>query len=442
MTKPQFLISAPFSGSGKTTVTFALLRALADSGYNVQPYKCGPDYIDSKFHEVAAGRPGINLDTFMMPESHLREVYNRHTEQADVSIVEGVMGLFDGARKSDGSSAQIARLLNIPVILVVNASATGYSIAPLLYGYKNFDPQVSIRGVIFNHVSSESHYRFLREACEDVDLTPLGYIPTDDAINIPSRHLGLSISDLEQYDHHIAHAASLLKKHVDPERLTELCQTEFTPYCAPAVFTAKTSRNIAVANDEAFNFTYPENLNRLKSFGDIQFFSPLHDRRLPDADLIYLGGGYPELYVDQLSANEAMKDDIYQYCDAGKPLLAECGGMMYLGRSLTNKEGQNYPMTGVFSYSTSMEPMKLTLGYREVRINGDSLKGHEFHYSTCSDNNSDDTIGEVITARGEPAVTKIFRYKQTIASYVHFYWGDPHGFDVLQRLLNLKPETS
>lgn len=179
VTKPQFLIAAPSSGSGKTTITLGLLRYLKNQGFNVQPFKCGPDYLDTKHHGWASGKISINLDTFMSSKEHVVEVYRKYTSSADVSVIEGVMGLFDGAKKMEGSSAEIAEILNLPIILVVNAKATAYSVAPLLYGFKNFYPTIKIAGVIFNCVSGESHYQFLKDACEDVGLNALGYVPKE-----------------------------------------------------------------------------------------------------------------------------------------------------------------------------------------------------------------------------------------------------------------------
>ncbi len=198
--KPQFLIAAASSSSGKTTITLGLLRLLTDKGYKVQPFKCGPDYIDGKHHAKAARLPSINLDTFMMSPLHVKKIYTKYCADAAIAITEGVMGLYDGATKMQGSSAEIAILLDLPVVLIVNAKAMAYSVAPLIYGFKHFDSRLKIAGVIFNFVNTESHYHFLKDACEDVGVEALGYLPANDTIRIPSRHLGLAISDENDYE--------------------------------------------------------------------------------------------------------------------------------------------------------------------------------------------------------------------------------------------------
>lgn len=427
--KSRFLIAAPSSNSGKTTLTLGLLRLLHNRGLQVQPFKCGPDYIDTKHHTLAAASQSINLDTFMMSADHVQSLFYKY--DADISIVEGVMGLFDGADRMKGSSAEIAILLDLPVILVVNAKAMAYSVAPLLYGFKHFNPAVKIAGVIFNCVNTESHYRFLKEACEDVGVEPLGYVPVNDNIKIPSRHLGLNIADECDYDRIADH----ISKTVDVERLLEITTTTSSitqTYHTPQTGTLK----IAIAKDEAFNFTYYENIEVLKQMGEVTFFSPVHDNVLPETDLLYLAGGYPELYLEALSGNTPMREKILDYCNNGGRVIAECGGMMYLGKSITDKEGNSYPMAGFLDITTSMEQAKLTLGYRTVTINDRILKGHEFHYSTYNEERDLLKIGEVHNAKGIKVNTPIYRQKNVTASYIHFYWGEHQSNNALEAFLS------
>lgn len=419
MKKPQFLIAAPSSHSGKTTLTLGLLRLLHNRGLTVQPFKCGPDYIDTTHHTTAAHRQSINLDTFMMSEPHVRMLYRHYSQQADVTITEGVMGLFDGAIKWEGGSAAIAMLLDIPVILVVNAKGMAYSVAPLLYGLKNFNPDVKVAGVIFNNVNTESHYQFLKEACEDVGVTPLGYIPVNDAINIPSRHLGLSLSATMDYDLIADH----ISKTVDIDMLLAIT-TKDTPVSITVIPATGKKKKIAVARDEAFNFIYAENIRRLQQLGTVTFFSPLRDTELPDADLIYLAGGYPELHLAALQNNSGMRTAIRAYCEWGGQVMAECGGMMYLGKGITDQAGNRHEMCGFLDIETTMQNARLTLGYRQVELEDDILRGHEFHYSHATENSPVNTTAEVLNARGMKVNTPIYKQQNVIASYIHFYWAE------------------
>ncbi|MDJ1484465.1 cobyrinate a,c-diamide synthase [Cytophagaceae bacterium YF14B1] len=423
--KPQFLIAAPSSSSGKTTLTLGLLKALSLRGYKVQPFKCGPDYLDTKHHTLAASQQSINLDAFMMSQEHIHSLYRRNTQNADIAVVEGVMGLFDGAYKMQGSSAEMAILLDLPVILVVNAKAMAYSVAPLLHGFKTFDSRLKIAGVIFNFVTTESHYQFLKEACEDVKLESLGYIPANPEISIPSRHLGLSVSSEHNYLEIIEKAALHIEKTVQIDRLVDLCTSSIsTTQTLPAHTPNIASLKIAVAQDEAFNFTYPENLQVLKQLGQVTFFSPLRDTILPEADLIYLPGGYPELHLKALSENISLRNALLAYCQNNGYVLAECGGMMYLGKSIINAEGKECPMTGFLDITTSMQHAKLSLGYRSVYHNDNIYKGHEFHYSIMTTANESTTDIQVKTARLKDIDVPVYRKNNVLASYIHFYWGE------------------
>ncbi|MDR1090969.1 MAG: cobyrinate a,c-diamide synthase [Prevotella sp.] len=423
--KSQFLIGAANSGSGKTTLTIGLLKALANRGLNIQPFKCGPDYIDTKFHEAAASNPSVNLDLFLSSTEHVRHLYNKYATDKDVCIAEGVMGLYDGYDKMKGSSAEIARLLDIPVILVVNAKSMAYSAAALIHGFKEFCPGIKVAGVIFNFVGSESHYSFLKDACNDVEVEPLGYLLKNQEIETPSRHLGLSLDGQSHFDDLANKIAGLVEKTVDIDRLLKITSREInSPANRPAEH-ATPNLNIAVARDAAFNFVYHENIEYLKRRGKVAFFSPLNDKELPASDLLYLPGGYPELYPDELSRNKSMLESIRMYIENGGKTLAECGGMMYLSDSITDAEGRIYPMAGILGQMATMQPMKLKLGYRQFRYNNVDIKGHEFHYSSIEKENKDLQIDiEILNAKRQPAGTKLFRYKNLIAGYTHIYWAE------------------
>ena len=432
----QLLIGAATSGSGKTTFTIGLLRALSRRGLRVQPFKCGPDYIDTQFHSIAAGRESVNLDTWMASPEHVREVYAHYCDGADVAVIEGVMGLFDGYDRMRGSSAEIAALLDVPVVLVVNARSTAYSVAALLHGMKTFRSDVRIAGVVFNQVASESHYSFLKDAAADAGVECLGWIPRADGIEVPSRHLGLTIG-LEQEINALADkAADLIEQNVQlgtvPNCTLKTCKRGLSPIAR--------SLKIAVAKDRAFNFTYRENIDRLKELGEVRFFSPLAGDELPEADLVYLPGGYPELFAPELALNRMLASQIVQYAERGGRIFAECGGMMYLGQSLTDQDGKVWPMAGVLPIECTMQGARLHLGYRSIEINCKVFKGHEFHYSKCEKgtvpnytfqrNAKGDAKGSFrfaslqFDARGEKVDTELFRYKNVIAGYTHWYWGE------------------
>lgn len=423
--KPQFLIAAPSSNAGKTTVTLALLRLLADRGLRIQPFKCGPDYLDPTHHTQAARRPSINLDLFMMSAGHVQELYSRHVAHADVAIAEGMMGLFDGSEKMEGSSGAIAAVLGLPVVLVVDGSAMAYSAAALVAGYARFRSDVRVVGVIFNFVNSERHYEILREACADIGVEALGYVPRSDTVRLPSRHLGLAISPENDYEAVITRAAAHIAKTVAIERLLALT-TRPSPERVkpPQVRDTSVRRRIAVARDEAFNFTYHENLNALERLGKIVYFSPLHDTAVPEADLVYLAGGYPELFLEPLAANSMLRSSLQAHAAAGRAVFAECGGMMYLGRHIVDAAGRQHAMAGLLPLETSMQQARLTLGYRRVQIAGREWRGHEFHFSTLVELEPLGSAARVSDARDREVATKVYRRSNIVASYVHFYWGE------------------
>ncbi|MBC7389037.1 MAG: cobyrinate a,c-diamide synthase [Opitutaceae bacterium] len=427
---PQFLIAAPSSNSGKTTITLGLIKALSNRGMKVQAYKCGPDYIDPILHAKASGSPSINLDTFMCSEGHIQKLYAEYAQNAEVSVVEGVMGMFDGADKMKGSSAEIAQLLELPLILVINAKAMAYSAAPLIYGFKNFRPDIKLLGVIFNQVKTESHYGFLKDACLEVGVEALGYMPPEKDIEIPGRHLGLSLSNEINFDKICNIIACSLEKTVNIDRLLELTTQSLAPFKnQKPVNSLKKRYTIAVAQDEAFCFTYYENLKVLKSIGNLVFFSPLADKTIPDCDFLYLAGGYPELFLESLSSNSSMLQSIRRFCENNGKTYAECGGMMYLGQSITSQNAAVFNMVGFLSLRTSMENPKLCLGYRSVTMNGRKMKGHEFHYSSSVElDNSGLMDCSVENARSITVDTRIYKKGKTVASYIHFYWGENQEF--------------
>lgn len=417
----QFLIAAPSSGSGKTTITLGLLKALKNRGTKVQPFKCGPDYIDTKLHTLVSGMEAINLDLFLSSSNYVETLFAKYAEDADICVTEGVMGLFDGYDKMQGSAAQIAELLDIPIVLVISAKSVAYSVAPLLYGFKNFSDKINVVGAIFNFVGSESHYSFLKDACNDVGIEPLGYLPKNTDIEIPSRYLGLTMDEQERIEHFADSAASLIEEYIDVDKLLELTKSD-KPKFEPISNVEKQGLSIAVAKDEAFNFVYHENIESLRLLGNVTFFSPLHEDVLPKADLIYLPGGYPELYAKELSENKKMISQIKEYANGGGKILAECGGMMYLSSSIVDEEGIEHQMVNIFQQTATMENMKLKLGYRQFEYNNITVKGHEFHYSDIE--SEDESVAQLYSAKGMKVSTKLLRYKNVIAGYTHLYWAE------------------
>ena len=415
--KPQLAIGATSSGSGKTTFTMGILRALQRRGLQVQSFKCGPDYIDSIFHSTASGRPSVNLDTWLSSESHVKELYSRYGADAGVCIVEGVMGLFDGYERSQGSTAAIARLLDIPVLLVVNARSMAYTVAAQLHGMKTFMPGLRIAGVVFNQVSSENHFRFLQQACEDAGLRCFGWLPRAEGLEVPSRHLGLTLGAEQEMNTWIDQAADLLQENIDVMALLDAVRMPFAqPLLASAV--PRGSMRIAVARDAAFNFIYRENLAAFERMGEVRYFSPLAGDSLPEADLVYLPGGYPELFASQLAANATLKRQLRDYAETGGRILAECGGMIYLSQAIEGVEGGPWPMCGVLPFPATMDGARLHLGYRRVvGRSGQEWRGHEFHYSSVTEPLALPSCADQYSARGEKVATPVYRYKNVIAGY-------------------------
>ena len=431
---PRLLVGAASSGSGKTTLTLGLLRALTRRGRRVAPFKCGPDYIDPHYHRLAAGRESINLDRFLASDDHLRSLFGRYAAEADIAVAEGVMGLWDGYDADEGSSASVARLLEMPVILIADARSTAYSVAPLLYGFRTYgrrngpDGGPRIAGVIFNRVASGNHYAQLRRAALDAGVEPLGYLPRDGRFAVPSRHLGLSLDHLEEFSPVVDAVADAIEAHVDLDRLEALAAA------CPEVAFAETAREsetkgwrIAVARDEAFNFIYRANLDRLGELGHVTCFSPVRGDTLPDCDLLYLPGGYPECFARELEAAGRLRRDIAAYAEAGGRIVAECGGMIYLTQGLRTESGERRAMCGVLPLEASMQPMRLRLGYREVHLDGKVIRGHEFHYSHTE--GALPSAARQFDARGREVATPLYRYKNVLAGYTHLYWGAANPLD-------------
>ena len=412
--KTQFLIAAPMSGSGKTTVARGLMALFTEKGYKVQPFKCGPDYIDTKFHEMVCGRPSINLDTFMASKEHVRELFTQYGADADVCIVEGMMGLFDGYDRDKGSSYDIAQTLGLPVVLVVDARSAAYSLSALLHGFLHFRKDVHIAGVIYNKVGSVRHYEMLQQVCADLQLDCLGCLPRQAFLEQGSRYLGLDFSETPS----CAELVRLMEDAIDWRKLARLSQPLLITHNSKLI----THGSVLIArNSEAFSFVYQEVID---SFRVVRFFDP--EREVPDfsgIDLLYLPGGYPEKHLEALTGNEACRRAIRRFAEGGGCIWAECGGMMYLCDRIV-ADGGDYAMCGVLPYTISARQAdrKLSLGYRYFTLDGREYRGHEFHYTQFL-GRAPKSATQVYNAVGRPVDTAVLKYKNVLASYAHLYAG-------------------
>ena len=395
--KPGFLIAGTASGVGKTTVTLAITAAALRRGLIVQPFKGGPDYLDAGHQTRIAGRASRNLDTWMLHDEANLTVVRKAAQGADVLIAEGMMGLFDGkdGLTETGSSAAIAKLLKLPIILVLDAAKSARSVAAVVLGFEMFDPHLAIAGLILNRVAGENHFRMLEAAIASRCSTPLlGWLPRDPSIAIPERHLGLQTPEEQpasQLETQLDTLASLAERHLDLDRIFALqCGLDLSEPPSPALSSGPPLR-IGIARDAAFSFYYEDNLDLLRELGaETISFSPLRDSSLPEAlDAIYLGGGYPELHASQLSSNAPMLHAMREFAASRRPIYAECGGMMYLTQSLTDKEGNQYDMAGVLPFAVEMTSKLVRFGYVTVEFAqdcllgpaGTSIRGHSFHHS-------------------------------------------------------------
>jgi len=396
---PRLTIAGTHSGVGKTTIAIALMAALTRRGLRVQPFKIGPDFIDPGFHRLASGRASRNLDGWMLSRDTNVEILAQASQDADIAIIEGVMGLFDGsdAISQTGSTAEMTKWLGSPVLLVIDASAMAGSAAALVHGFEDFDPDVRLAGVLCNRVGGSGHADILRQAMEArCRAKPLGFLPSDEKIALPERHLGLVMARESLSQEHLSEMANWIEAHVDIDGLLTVARDQSLPLetSRPSASQVRVElrARIGLARDAAFCFYYEDNLDLLKQCGaDLIEFSPISDGALPgDLDGLYLGGGYPELYAEQLSENAPMRDAIVQFAKSGRPIYAECGGFMYLCEAILDADGREYQMAGLFPPRVRMQKQLAAIAYVEAEVPeaalwlraGQRLRGHEFHYST------------------------------------------------------------
>ena len=482
-----FVIAGTNSGCGKTTMTLGLLKALTNRGLAVQPYKVGPDYIDTAWHTRVSGVASRNLDAFMLPADTMRSLFYSHTRKADIAVIEGVMGLYDGYGVDPHycSTAGLARDLNLPVILVVDGRAVSTSAAATVMGFQHFDPELNIAGVIFNNVNSDSHLDLIRAAVEKYCQIPvLGRLPKLPAIELPERHLGLlTAQESARFDPHWQTLAEAIEEHIDLDALLALSEIEdqgadINEFAFPDLNAlpesyaesdqeadqAGAGLTIALAHDNAFNFYYQDNLDLLEQHGAaIVRFSPLDDEAVPECDLVYIGGGYPESYGAALAQNSSMLASLRTLHQQGTPIYAECGGLMYLGDSLTtyedthpkttktngdthlsahpltgthtlnkgNVKGDTHPMVGILPGRSTMTKSLKRFGYCFATANtntvicpqGTVLRGHEFHYSEFTTelepvfDMTKERDGKIISRWGGG-----YQVGNTLATYLHLHF--------------------
>ncbi|MCF6095540.1 cobyrinate a,c-diamide synthase [Thermovorax subterraneus] len=447
-----FMIAGTHSGSGKTTLALGIMGAFSEMG-QVAAFKVGPDYIDTAYHRFVTKAPSYNLDVFMQGEEKLRELYIKKSQGRFVSVVEGVMGLFDGLDDTGhASSAHVAKVLGIPVVLVVDASGMARSISAMVKGYKEFDEGLNVKGVILNRVNSESHYLLLKRCLmQDLKLPALGYLPYDEELSLPERHLGLlPVWEMRNLEGKFEKLFEKIKKYVDLEQLLEIasCDENFEYPCDNIPSQGEDRVKIGVAMDEAFNFYYQQSLETLKDLGaELVFFSPLKDPSLPEGiSGLIIGGGFPEVFAERLSSNKDMMKSVREAFEAGMPIYAECGGLMYLGRSIIDEAGKSFPMVGVFELDSVMTDGLKRFGYAEATVVGETVlappgavvKGHEFHYSEVV--NAKEKTSYIVKKRSGKTYRCGFTKKNCLGTFLHldFYANPELGRHFLEKCRRFK----
>lgn len=416
MTKncPAILISAPASGQGKTTVTAALAYFFRQQNLNVRVFKTGPDFIDPQILAFASENPVYQLDVWMMGEAHCRELLYRAACDADVILIEGVMGLFDG----ESSSAKLAQMLGVPVAAVIDAKGMAQTFAAIAFGLANYQPNLPFAGVIANNVGSESHAKLLADSLPE-NLPLLAVLSKSSEIDLPSRHLGLwQAAEIDDLEIRLAKAAELLTQFI-PCKLPPA--VKFESIETPTIPKLLTGKKIAISRDAAFSFLYQANLDCLQAMGaELVFFSPLTDIELPDVDSVYLCGGYPELHLQTLENNHAMKHALKNHYQANKPIYAECGGFLYLLKHLSDKNGQQGEMVGLLNGVARLQKRLVNLGMHSLILENGEIRGHSFHHSQIETTLKPSAISEPQSARKQPE--SFYSQGSIRASYLHLYF--------------------
>ncbi|MFQ9311048.1 MAG: cobyrinate a,c-diamide synthase [Paraclostridium sordellii] len=433
----KILIAGTNSGVGKTTISLGIMQALTKRNLKVQPYKVGPDYIDPSYHTFITGRDSRNLDSYMLDDEKIKYIFKNASKDADISVIEGVMGLYDGfgIDLNSCTSSYTSKILKSPVILVINGKAMSSSAAAMVLGYKELDKEVNIKGVIVNNIKTKNHYELIKEAIEKYcNIEVLGYFPPNEKFKLDSRHLGLVPSvEIEALTEKFYDLGSEIEKYINIDRLIEISEskeieTSFELNELPKF----KNKSIAVAYDKAFNFYYKENLELLNQMNiEIKTFSPLYDEIVPKADCIYIGGGFPEVFAKELGINKKMRESIKKAHENNVPIYAECGGLMYLGEKLLDLDDNEYEMVGIFEGISKMTKSLKRFGYCDgiAKVDtvfsnkGDIIKGHEFHHSEF--NSNEECSYKMVKKRGNKIVDEWYGgYSKgnTLATYLHTHF--------------------
>jgi cobyrinic acid a,c-diamide synthase len=434
---PRILLTGTSSRAGKTVISIGLMRALSKRGYKVQPYKIGPDFIDPGFHYFATGRVSRNLDGYMMSQGDLMETFQRNFRDADIAVIEGTMGLYDSHNALDqkGSTAEASKILRSPVILIANVERIARTAAALVLGYKLFDEDVDIQGVILNRVGSERHAGKVHAAVEKLaGMRVVGVVPRDPNILIPERHLGLVPAHEEKnLESLFDYLAETVEKHIDVDAIIQVAEAapelekveENQIFHSPRRYDVR----IGVVRDAAFNFYYQDVLDALDAASrGVRYIDAINDDALPEVDALYIGGGFPEVFAKELDENSSLRDEIREFCEDGRPVYAECGGLMYLGRKLITPRGE-YGMVGFLPLDTKMMQRFQALGYAQrialrdspIARKGDVLLGHEFHYSRVRALEKLTYAFKTARGKGVDGAHDGVMKKNTVAGYLHFH---------------------
>ena len=431
---PRLIVAATQSGSGKTTITAGIIAALRERNLIVQSYKIGPDYIDPGYHSLVSTRPTHNLDSWLVSKDKLQDIFIQTSQDVDIAIIEGVMGLYDGGKDGISSTAEIAKLLNAPVILVIDARSMGASSAAIALGFREYDKDLNLAGVILNRIGSDNHKMMIEEALGKIGIPCLGAIRRDNNLTTPERHLGLLPTAENDTAELIKNIANAIRVQVNIDELIRIANTapSLQSTNTPQVYTSHSEYRItiAVAEDEAFNFYYTESLRVLEQFGvDIIRFSPLNDEKIPKADGLIIGGGFPEMFAAQLEANISMRESIKSAVNKGLPTFAECGGYMYLMNELIDFEGKVHKMLGVINNSAKMNTRLQMVGYVKAELlsdcilgkTGDVFHAHEFHFSNELNDNRQSAF-RCVKVRNNERYFAGFVSNNIVASYLHIHF--------------------
>ena len=438
---PRLVIAATQSGSGKTTITTGIIAALRKRGLTVQSYKIGADYIDPGYHSLASNRLAHNLDSWLVSKDKLQKIFAQTSQNAEIAIIEGVMGLYDGGKNGISSTAEISKLINAPVILVIDAKSIGASAAAVALGFWEYDKDVNLAGVILNRIGSDNHKNIIESALSELGIKTLGAIKRDNKLITPERHLGLLPTTENETKELIENISEAIDSQVDVDELIEIAnrgnreqgtgnRNLELEVSHSSLISHTSSFKIAVAKDEAFNFYYPESLKVLERLGaEIVIFSPLHDESIPTADGLIIGGGFPEMFAAELESNISMRESIKNATFNGLPVFAECGGYMYLMNELIDFEGKGHKMVGVIDNSAKMNDRLQMVGYVEAELLNDCILGkagdrfhaHEFHFSNEVNNNGQSAFN-CVRIRNNSNYNAGFVSGNVVASYLHIHF--------------------